>query len=41
MLKIEHLSVEAEGREILHDINLHIRPGEVHVLFGQIGRAHV
>ncbi|MCH3913721.1 MAG: ATP-binding cassette domain-containing protein [Acidaminococcaceae bacterium] len=37
MLKIEHLSVEAEGREILHDINLHIRPGEVHVLFGPNG----
>lgn len=37
MLKIENLTVSVEGREILHDINLHIRPGEVHVLFGPNG----
>lgn len=37
MLKIEHLSVSVDGREILHDINLHIKPGEVHVLFGPNG----
>ena len=33
MLKIENLSVAVQGRQILHDINLHIKPGEVHVLF--------
>ena len=31
MLKIENLSVAVQGRQILHDINLHIKPGEVHV----------
>ena len=37
MLDIENLSVEVEGKEILHDINLHIRTGETHVLFGPNG----
>lgn len=37
MLKLENLSIEVNGKEILHDINLHIRPGEVHVLFGPNG----
>lgn len=37
MLKIEHLSVAVRGRKILNDINLHIKPGEVHVLFGPNG----
>lgn len=37
MLKIEHLSVAINDKEILHDINLHIRPGEVHVLYGPNG----
>ena len=37
MLKIDNLSVSVNGREILHDINLHIKPGEVHVLFGPNG----
>lgn len=37
MLRIENLSVTVKDREILHDINLHIRPGEVHVLFGPNG----
>lgn len=37
MLKIENLAVSVQGRQILHDVNLHIRPGEVHVLFGQNG----
>jgi len=37
MLKIENLSVSVNGREILHDINLHIKHGEVHVLFGPNG----
>ncbi|MEN6565926.1 MAG: ABC transporter ATP-binding protein [Veillonellales bacterium] len=37
MLKLENLSIAVEGRPILHDINLHIKPGEVHVLFGPNG----
>lgn len=37
MLKIENLSVEVQGKAILTNINLHIRPGEVHVLFGPNG----
>ena len=37
MLKIENLSVAVNDREILRDINLHIKPGEVHVLFGPNG----
>ncbi|MGB9919623.1 MAG: ABC transporter ATP-binding protein [Moorellales bacterium] len=37
MLKLENLSVKVGDREILHDINLEIRPGEVHVLFGPNG----
>lgn len=37
MLRIEHLSVAVRGKEILRDINLHIAPGEVHVLFGPNG----
>jgi Fe-S cluster assembly ATP-binding protein len=38
MLRIEDLSVQVEeGREILHNVNLKIRPGETHVLFGPNG----
>ena len=37
MLKLEDLSVAVNGRPILHDVNLHIKPGEVHVLFGPNG----
>jgi Fe-S cluster assembly ATP-binding protein len=37
MLVVEDLHVEVEGREILHDINLLIRCGETHVLFGPNG----
>ena len=37
MLKLENLSVEVNDRPILHDVNLHIKPGEVHVLFGPNG----
>lgn len=37
MLKIEKLTVEVNNRQILHDINFHIKPGEVHVLFGPNG----
>ena len=37
MLKIKDLSVAVEGKEILHDVNLTIRPGETHILFGPNG----
>ncbi|HML34909.1 ABC transporter ATP-binding protein [Sporomusa sphaeroides] len=37
MLKLEDLSVAVNDRPILHDVNLHIKPGEVHVLFGPNG----
>ncbi|MEG1346314.1 MAG: ATP-binding cassette domain-containing protein, partial [Acidaminococcaceae bacterium] len=37
MLKLENLAVSVDGKQILHDINLHIKPGEVHVLFGPNG----
>jgi Fe-S cluster assembly ATP-binding protein len=36
-LSIEKLAVEVEGREILHNINLEVKPGETHVLFGPNG----
>ena len=37
MLDIEDLHVEIGGREVLHDINLHIGEGETHVLMGPNG----
>ena len=37
MLEIKELSVAVEDKEILHDINLTIRTGETHVLFGPNG----
>ena len=37
MLRIENLSVAVRGKQILQNINLHIAPGEVHVLFGPNG----
>ena len=37
MLRIENLCVSVKGKPILTDINLHIAPGEVHVLFGPNG----
>ena len=37
MLKIENLGVSIAGRQVLHDVNLEIRPGQVHVLFGPNG----
>ena len=37
MLKLENISVEVNGNQILHDVNLHIGVGEVHVLFGPNG----
>jgi len=36
-LSIEKLTVEVEGREILHNINLEIKLGGSHVLFGPNG----
>jgi Fe-S cluster assembly ATP-binding protein len=36
-LGIEQLTVEVEGREILHSINLEMGLGETHVLFGPNG----
>ncbi len=37
MLKIEDLHVKIGEREVLHDINLHIKEGETHVLMGPNG----
>ena len=37
MLKIENLTVVIDGRKILDRINLEIKPGERHVLFGPNG----
>jgi len=37
LLEIKDLSVEVEGNEILHNINLGIDHGETHVLFGKNG----
>ncbi|MCD8174735.1 MAG: ABC transporter ATP-binding protein [Phascolarctobacterium sp.] len=37
MLHVENLSVAIGGKQILKNIDLHIAPGEVHVLFGPNG----
>jgi Fe-S cluster assembly ATP-binding protein len=37
MLEIKDLHVEIGGKEVLHDINLHIGDGETHVLMGPNG----
>ena len=37
MLQIEHLQVKIGDREILKQIDLEIRPGETHILFGPNG----
>jgi Fe-S cluster assembly ATP-binding protein len=36
-LEINNLNVEVGGREVLHDINMEIKTGETHVLFGKNG----
>jgi len=37
LLEIRDLAVEVGGKQILHDVNLTIKPGETHVLFGPNG----
>jgi len=37
ILNIKQLTVEVEGKEILHNIDLEIKSGETHVLFGPNG----
>jgi Fe-S cluster assembly ATP-binding protein len=37
MLKVEDLHVAVGGKPILKGINIHIKPGETHVLFGPNG----
>ena len=37
MLILDGISVEVAGKEILHDINMEVKPGETHVLFGPNG----
>lgn len=37
MLRLENVSVEVDGRKILNNVNIHIKEGEVQVLFGPNG----
>ena len=37
LLKVEGLSVEVEGKEILHDVCLEVGAGETHVIMGPNG----
>ena len=37
MLRIEELRVKLGDKEILKNINLEIKPGETHILFGPNG----
>lgn len=37
LLEVKDLAVEVGGKEILHGVNLSIKPGETHVLFGPNG----
>lgn len=41
MLEIKDLHASINGKEILKDINLTIRDGEVHALMGQNGAGRV
>jgi Fe-S cluster assembly ATP-binding protein len=34
VLHVEGLAVAVDGRSVLHDVDLHLAPGEVHALFG-------
>ena len=36
LLEIRDLHAGIDGKEILHGINLTIRPGEVHAVMGQL-----
>ena len=37
LLEVRNLVVNVEDKEILHNINLDIKPGETHVLMGPNG----
>ncbi|HXV68009.1 MAG TPA: ABC transporter ATP-binding protein [Nitrospira sp.] len=37
ILQLDQVSIEVDGRPILHDVSLQIRPSETHVLFGPNG----
>ena len=37
LLKVSNLSVDVEGKEILHDISLEVNKGETHVIMGPNG----
>ncbi len=37
MLILDDVSIEVAGKEILHNINMEVKPGETHVLFGPNG----
>jgi len=37
MLKIKNLEASVEGTKILHGVNLHVKPGEVHAIMGPNG----
>ncbi len=37
LLEIDDLVVSVDGREILHGLNLAIKPGETNVIFGPNG----
>lgn len=37
LLKVENLSLERDGRQILRDVNLNVYPGQIHALLGVNG----
>lgn len=37
LLEIKNLAVSVDGKEILHEINLAVKPGETNVVFGPNG----